>query len=162
MGREIRRVPPNWQHPMSEDGRGFRPILDQTFAVAAREWKEGFAAWERGERPAYCTGESRDLEFWEWSSGPPEDRDVYLPYDPATATWFQMYETVSEGTPCTPPFATEAEIVDHLVAHGESLTGRWNEGPWRRDVAEKFVAAGHALSMVIREDGVILTPRDGQ
>lgn len=158
MGREIRRVPPHWEHPR-DDGK-FRPILNQRFADAAAEWKKNYAAWERGERPDYCTGESATLEFWEWHGGPPDGRETYLPYDEAEATWFQVYETVSEGTPCTPPFATETELVDHLVAEGESLIGRWNDGPWDRANAERFVKRAWAFSLEIK-DGIAYTARDG-
>jgi hypothetical protein len=31
------------------------------------------------------------------------------------ATWFQAWETVTEGTPVTPPFATTDELVDYLA-----------------------------------------------
>ena len=61
MGREIRRVPPNWDHPKQEgwsDGR-MQPMYDQTFEQAAAEWKDGFAAWERGEPVPFLPGAPR-------------------------------------------------------------------------------------------------------
>src|SRR4051812_14783374 len=107
MGREIRMVPPNWDHP-KHDGR-LQPMFDRTFEKEAAEWKSEFAAWERGERPDFCTDDSRLLEFWEWHGAPP-DRAYYRPWKDDEATWFQIWETVSEGTPVTPPFATRAEL----------------------------------------------------
>lgn len=122
MGREIRRVPANWEHPKSEDPYGrerLQPMYDSTFADAASEWKEAFAAWERGERPSYCSEDSKHLEYWEWENSPPT-REYYRPWKDDEATWFQLWETVSEGTPVTPPFATKEELADHLAEHGDA------------------------------------------
>lgn len=56
MGREVRRVPPNWKHPKSEDGRGLQPMHDRIFDDAARaylvahgdEWdqRRGHGGWD--------------------------------------------------------------------------------------------------------------------
>jgi hypothetical protein len=167
MGREIRKVPPNWEHPkytsndapFSNRVGGYKPMYNRTFAVAASEWKEGFAAWERGERPDYCTDESRALEFWEWDAAPP-DREYYRPYKDDDATWFQVFETVSEGTPVTPPFATREELVEYLIRHGDFWQQkRWRDGDtfmqpeppgYSRSNAESFVLGdGYAPSMIV-------------
>ena len=58
-----------------------------------------------------------------------------------------MYETVSEGTPVTPPFATKEELVEYLIEHGDFWDQkRRKEGntimpcdPWTREQAETFV-----------------------
>ena len=150
MGREIRMVPPNWDHPKQEgryDDR-LQPMFNKTFEEAATEWKAEFAAWERGERPDYCTDESRLLEFWEWDGGP-QDRAYHRPWKDEEATWVQLWETVSEGTPVSPPFATKAELVDYLATHGDYWDQKRGDGPWKHAAAESFVAAGWAPSMVI-------------
>ncbi len=129
MGREIRRVPADWKHPTYTDddaprstyvGR-HRPMLDATFEDAAREWREAFAAW----RPEEHDGE----EFWE--GAPPPERDAYRPAYTSPPTHLQVYETVSEGTPVSPVFATEEEVVAWLVAHGND-----------ESAARRFVEAG--------------------
>lgn len=161
MGREIRKVPSNWQHPrtMRRNGQGgYQPMHDRAFAPAMREWIAGWEAWERGERPDYCDEESRNLPYWEWSGAPP-DPEYYRPdWKPEQMTWFQLYETVSEGTPVTPPFATQQELVDYLVEHGDFWDQqRRAEGrsvmrctPWPREEAEAFVfGAGWAPSLVM-------------
>jgi hypothetical protein len=165
MGREIRKVPPNWQHPKIEGWRGERgdlqPMHDRTFADAAREWKEGYAAWERGERDEYCTGDSRNREYWEWNGDPP-DRAYYRTWSDEEATWFQVWETVTEGTPVTPPFATPEELVDYLVQHGDAWDQRRGNGGWEREAAEGFVRDGFALTLVVDTGtGRIHAPRDG-
>lgn len=150
MGREIRRVPPNWQHPQSERHGGLQPMHDETFEHAAAEWKKDFAAWERGERSEGCSNEMAKLEYWEWANDPP-DRAYYRPWKDEDATWFQVWETVTEGTPITPPFATLRELEDHLVAKGTD----WEE-PWCRKSAAAFCRVGWVPSLMWSpEDGVV-------
>mgnify|MGYP001013563247 CR=1 FL=1 len=165
MGREVRRVPPNWQHPRQcgwDDGR-LQPMFDQTFATAAAEWKAEFAKWEAGERPDYCSEESAALQYWEWSGAPPK-REYYRPWEDDEATWFQVWETVSEGTPVTPPFATTQELADYLVENGDFWDQKRGDGGWLRDNAEKFVTAGWAPSFVVTASAAgaqVFEPRDG-
>jgi hypothetical protein len=132
MGREIRRVPADWDHPRQQcphspwaggcseakqSGQCFRPLYDESFESAAAEWKEGYAKWESGDDPDRA--ENPDDEFWEWHGAPP-NREYYRPDWPEeSAIHYQVYETVSEGTPVTPHFATRVELIDYLVSHGD-------------------------------------------
>lgn len=160
MGREVRKVPPHWDHPDQERGSGLQPMFDQRFEDAAREWKEGFAAWEA--RTDENWREDRG-EWWEWHGEPP-DRAYYRPWRDEEATWFQVWETVTEGTPVTPPFATKEELVDHLVAKGDDWDQQRGNGGWNREAAERFVGAGWAPSMMVERTArgtTIHEPRDG-
>lgn len=166
MGREIRRVPPNWEHPRKKcehspwkggcdeakehDGMCYQPMYDRTYDEAAKDWKDAFAAWERGERPDYCDQASKNLEFWEWDGGPP-DRAYYRPaWKEGEATWFQVYQTVSEGSPVSPPFATREELVEYLVKHGDFWAQHRGERGVSRKAAEAFVMGdGWVPSMVV-------------
>jgi hypothetical protein len=162
MGREVRRVPPNWAHPLTERGDRKQPMLNETFAAAARQWKDAFAAWERGERPDYCPADFKK-EFWEWDGDPP-DRAYHRPWEDGEATWFQVWETVSEGTPVTPPFATPEKLIDYLVEHGDEWDQRRGHGGWNREHATSFVTRGWAPSLIKVDRGLgaeIFTPRDG-
>jgi hypothetical protein len=154
MGREIRRVPPNWKHPTKENGC-YQPMYDRTFAEAASDWKDGFAAWERGDRPPYCSEEDKGLEYWEYEGAPPENRELYRPYTDAEATWFQVYETVSEGKPVTPPFETLDALAAYLAAMG---TYRDRNG-WGQERADAFVRTGWVPSLLV-VDGVFHEPKD--
>lgn len=134
MGREVRRVPADWQHPMDERGHHI-PLLDGSFADAAAEWDEASAMWDQGLR-----------EDWsDWSPGPrqrrwmPKDGDAlkhasyaewagdrpraehYMPDWPeAERTHMMMYENVSEGTPLSPAFETPQELARWLADNGAS------------------------------------------
>lgn len=166
MGREVRKVPPNWDHPKVERpyGMGYQPMYDQTFADAVREWKDAFVEWEAGKRPNYCSGESALLEYWEWAGNPPE-REYYRPWGDDEATWFQVWETVSEGTPVTPPFPTKDELINYLATHGDFWDQKRGDGAWSFDVAKRFVEAGWAPSMIVTTArggaSAVCMPRDG-
>lgn len=181
MGREIRKVVAGWEHPRMvcphspwqggcseakrNGGKCFRPLHDRSFSEAADEWKREFAAWERGEHPDYCDDANETLEFWEWGGNPP-DRDYYRPeWAEADRSWVQVYETVSEGTPVTPAFATDDELIDYLVAHGDFWDQTRGQGGWDREAATRFVKdSGWAPSMVMEVSAAgarILEPRDG-
>lgn len=174
MGREIRKVPPNWQHPMREypDHRSMRmveryqPLYNHPFAPVMEEWYAGWKQWERGERPDYATSDDKNLPYWEWAGGPPDPTYYRADWAADQMTWFQLYETVSEGTPVTPPFATKEELVTYLADHGDfwdqlrTKEGRQPSAPWGREAASRFVDAGWAPSLVVT-DGQAFTARDG-
>lgn len=152
MGREIRRVPPNWEHPRytAEEARAFtrdvagtyKPLYEGDYESVKAEWIASLLAWEAGERPTYASDDCR--EWWDWEGGPPK-REDYVPYAKADATWYQMYETVSEGTPLSPPFATPAELIDWLCSNRDF----WGQGPRSREEAERFVGTGWAPSIIM-------------
>ena len=149
MGREVRKVPPHWEHPKRGSGR-YHPLFDQSYEMRIEEWITERALWKRGEHPdqqAY-PDEVKGKSYEAWNSDAPQSSD-YIPYTEAEATWFQAYETVSEGTPISPPFATEAELVDWLVTNKDY----WNQGPRTRANAEAFVKMGWAPSFIIGPHG---------
>lgn len=186
-------VPPNWDHPKEQmrDGRtDYRPMYSRRFDDDVAEWKDGYAKWEAGLRPgkngwqpkaewdfADIYADSPNQEWWEYHGLPPVDRNMYRPWTDDEATWYQVWETVSEGTPVTPPFPTKAGLVDYLVANGDfwdqkrredKARGRFvgmNCDPWGREQAEAFVNSGWAPSLVVTTtgDGVrtIKEPKDG-
>lgn len=166
MGRELRMVPPNWDHPKvlrSHGGEGYQPMFRETFEAAAEGWKRGFRNWENGVRPEYCDETSARLEYWEWSGAPPTDREYYRPWSDEEATWYQIWETVSEGTPVSPPFETQDELIEYLVEHGDYWDQKRREegrttmncDPWEREHAERFVrGAGWAPSFVQDSSGL--------
>jgi hypothetical protein len=152
-------VPPNWGEGMTDR----QPMLKKTFAAAAAEWKDELAKWEAGERPSYYGDDhAPDLQFWEYE-GPPPEREYYRPWEDSEATWYQVWETVTEGTPVTPAFETKEELIEYLVENGDfSDQQRRRDGysgincaPWSREAAEKFVNGdGWAMSLVVNATGI--------
>lgn len=165
MGREIRMVPPNWEHPKDESGR-CHPMFDEEFLTAAREWLDACISWGNGTHPRLIKEpELREKYpfYWQYDSNPPNE-EYYLPHSSEAKTWFQVYETVSEGTPVTPPFATKEELIDYLVKIGDDWDSQRGSGGWSRKNAESFVNKGWAPSGMVekRSDGSVrfFEPRD--
>lgn len=155
MGREIRRVPKDWEHPRFKRGRrtgDFHPLYDVDYETACKEW--------------YTEAANFDNEGYNWYheyAGCPPDEDYYRKrkWTAEEATHYQMYETVSEGTPVTPVFATKEELVDYLVENGTF----WDDRGWDRKATESFVEREWAPSMImtVSDEGIadIKQPRDG-
>lgn len=78
---------------------------------------------------------------------------------PPIGTWWQVWETVSEGSPVTPAFATRAELVNHLVRNGDQWDQQRGDGGWSRESAESFVKTEWFPSMIMA-GGKLITARD--
>jgi len=163
MGREIRRVPANWEHPKDKNGN-YQPLYDNDFNTAADKWDSGYELWKTGEAPEQLRNPRlKELRYWGYW-GPPPKRDYYHPkWD--NADWYQVYETVSEGTPVTPPFATKEELINYLVDNGDFWDQRRGDGGWDRRNAESFVTDEWTPSLIVFNSPgktIIHAPRDGQ
>lgn len=167
MGRQIRRVIPNWQHPEESNGR-FRPLFDESYREAITKWIEEHQLWEAGKHPDQLDKTSSAKEyryFAEWNGDAPDVKYYRPDWKPEEATWYQVYETVSEGTPVTPPFETREELVEYLVANGDFWDQkRRSEGhasmpcePWTRQQAESFVFGGGWAPSLVVSDGRIMS-----
>lgn len=80
-------------------------------------------------------------------------RDEWVGTEPPTGEGWQVWETVSEGSPITPVFASSAELVDYLSTVGTTWDQKRQRegrdgGPWRRQAAEKFVSDGWANTFI--------------
>lgn len=162
-------VPPNWESPTKArptwiPGRGLemqeqvQPMHNQSFEDAAAEWRDGLRKWEEKGRAEFMAEHKKSLEYWEYEGAPP-DRKYYRPWKPEEATWFQVWETVSEGTPVTPAFETREGLVDYLVANGDFWDQKRGEGGWERPAAEEFVGSGWAPTAIVA-GGAWIEPRD--
>lgn len=156
MGREVRRVPPDWKHPTDSRGR-LQPMFNDSYENKLAEWTEGKRRWDSGEDPDRAANPKDDGSFFtfeEWNGDTP-DVDYYRPNWPdETRTAFQVYETVSEGTPVSPVFATKDELVFWLMNDGSGMGIGGVRMPLSRAQAERFADSGHALSMVADSSGV--------
>ncbi len=165
MGRQVRMVPPNWQHPMMSDGSGrLQPMYDRLFADVHAEWLSEFDRVRRGEldaieRECYTKPGMIPLNEWLRDAGHPPDPAYHRPWRDDEATWVQLWETVSEGTPVSPAFATPAELVDYLVDGGDdwererAAESRRERIRWTRKQAEDFMARGYStMPLSVRLD----------
>lgn len=140
MGREIRRVPIDWEHPKHDWRNGYQPMHDSDFETAAREWMDDYSLWGEGKhpdqpRPTPCY-------YWEWAGDPP-DKEYHRPAWPeGTAVAYQLYETVSEGTPVSPVFATLEGLAKYLAEKGDYWDQNRGNGGMGMERALAFVSSG--------------------
>ncbi len=150
MGREIRRVPPNWEHPRGERGR-FTPLMDSPFDTAMDEWNTARAEWNapgNAERAEQEKTAGHPVPFEEWHGGPPDPETHRPAWPEGSATAYQVYETVSEGTPVSPVFATREALVEWLVNDGSGMGIGGVPQRLSRKAAEAFVNAAWAPSAI--------------
>ncbi len=76
-----------------------------------------------------CNGEGRII----FNPDLKKKSDEWEPEDPPEGEGWQVWETVSEGSPVTPVFATAEALIDHLVN-----VGVWGRR-YSREAAEAFV-----------------------
>jgi hypothetical protein len=130
-------------------------IVEFCTALAGREGSGGFGHdaidhWQMDKAVLRGAGLPEDFFTCKVCKGAaihPDDveaSEAWERTDPPEGEGWQMWETVSEGSPITPVFATAEGLVDHLVEHGD----RPGRGGWRREAAESFVAAGWAPSFI--------------
>ena len=150
MGREIRRVPPGWEHPQDDRTGRYKPVYDNDYESAAREWIADLMAWEAGENvlPSgtdITTSREYCGYYWEYAGSPPDEEYYRRAWTADKATCYQVYETVSEGTPVSPVFDSLDTLVEWLV----------NEAGYSRAAAEQFAKNGWVMSaaFVVRSDG---------
>lgn len=137
MGREVRMVPANWQHPQYTEETAPGPwavgryvgLMGGNFSAALADWEEEAAQWAAGFKRGYgaekweAKGADHDCSFEEWHGERPEESQ-YMPDWPAEQrTHLMMYENTSEGTPISPAFATPEELARWLADNGASSFG---------------------------------------
>jgi hypothetical protein len=144
MGREVRRVPVGWIHPKNEAGR-YQPLFDRAYEEALNEWIAGREAWNA---PGNEQAKAHGCTWEEWEGKAP-DPDYYRPaWPPGTATAYQVYETVSEGTPVSPVFETREQLIEWLCNDGRGMGIGGTRSPLSREAAERFVETARAPSII--------------
>jgi len=152
MSREVRRVPLDWKHPT-------HPYPETHWSrTSPSRLHDAYSAFFCLNTPSVSDAQARwDEENAQWSAGTHKYQKAY-PYveyageRPTTFTnmpdfpadevlGFCLYETVSEGTPVTPVFATEEELVNYLSTIGQDH----GDGPMRRESAEILVKNGDSF-----------------
>lgn len=111
MGREVRKVPADWQHPMDEITGRYKPLYPgEYYAERAAEFME--KANSEGLQEAI-----------DWRGQAPDQNDHMPVWPESERTHYMMYEDTSEGTPISPAFATPEELARWLSDTGASAFG---------------------------------------
>lgn len=130
MGREVRRVPVNWEHP--KDHNGFCPLLDG-FSIALIAWEKNREQWDNGFVESFKDypkeawrpkGKNEaEISFIEYYGEKPSKEDYMSEWTEEEKTHVQMYETCSEGTPISPVMETPEELAQWLANNNASAFG---------------------------------------
>lgn len=152
MGREIRHVPKNWEHPKTWDGH-FKPLCDD-YIGTLEYYKKDVDEFifhmteiiQKGKVKIYDRVFEDVKELYEYKCedgqmNPPDIND-YMP----SGDWFQLFENVSEGTPLSPPFETKEGLVKWLINNPDYIGHQWT-----KEQAEGIVKYGYSPSMVIMD-----------
>lgn len=126
MGREVRMVPADWQHPSKIMYGSLRYIaLYEGCDLADRQsdWDAEAAKWAAGEFPSYAGEDDKKLSYSEWAGERPDPADYMPIWTDAERTHYMMYEDTSEGTPISPAFSTPEELARWLVDNEASSFG---------------------------------------
>ena len=111
MGRQLRKVAENWQHPKNENGN-YIPLLDGKFSERLSKWEEENAQWEKGFSDDWNGGwkpreaDELNMTFAEWDGEKPVKEDYMPEWKDEELTHIQLYENTSEGTPISPVYLT--------------------------------------------------------
>ena len=110
MGRELRKVPANWEHPKNDDGR-YHPMFNKFYGDSLKEWFKENTKWEKGTHPDLVKNPElkEKYPFFAMYASNPPDVEYYQTkkYTPEDLTHIQLYETTSEGTPKSPVFKAD-------------------------------------------------------
>lgn len=119
MGREVRRVPPDWEHPRGHryDPQRYKPLFDG--------FNTAVAAFQNDIDRVGLVAALHE------NAGAPNPED-YMPDWPAEErTHYQMYETTSEGTPISPvmdsPEALARWLADNKASAFADQTATYEE-----------------------------------
>jgi len=115
MGREVRMVPSDWEHP--KQNGSYIPLYGGLHSTRVQEWDREAEMWKNGKCKNWVNGEWVDIDaenvnlpFEEWSGKRPQKEDYMPEWSPGECTYLMMYETCTEGTPISPAFETPEEL----------------------------------------------------
>ena len=145
MGREIRRVPLDWEHPFDYERMQLHPLFDESYEAALAEYDQECAkARDDGHDPL------------EWVGEPPDPAYHRPAWPEGTVLGYQVYETVSEGTPLSPVFPDTETLITWL------MEGHKYMPMLSRAAAERFIENAWAPSFTfVIEGGVHVDTLDG-
>lgn len=124
-------------HPLSSNGW---TIANKVIAAAGLPEKWGWCT--------ACDGEGRTDKY----EGQSAEAEAWVPTEPPAGDGWQVWETVSEGSPISPVFADREGLVDWLCSPAYT----WGVStPMSREQAARFVESAWAPSLVATSAGVV-------
>ena len=153
MGRELRKVPANWEHPKKDDGK-YQPMFNRYYGDELNEWFYGHQQWENSTHKDLV--EQPELKekypFYAMYHGNPPDVEYYQTrkFKPEELTHIQLYESTTEGTPLSPVFkADELEALCAWAAENATTfaTCKTTKEEWFRMLSNDLVyhQSGNAI-----------------
>lgn len=108
MGREVRMVPKDWEHP-KQYGDRYQPLFDG--------YRAALADFEADVK------EKGLDEALDWHGRGPVTDDYMPDWPQDERTHYMMYETTSEGTPISPAMETPEQLAQWLADNKASAFG---------------------------------------
>ena len=116
---------------------------------AINQWIVVRAECERRGEPAMCAICHGSGDQWDAPENEKRAED-WQPHEPPAGDGYQMWETVSEGSPISPVFATAEELAAWLADHNRGMDRGTTAETWL-----KFIKGpGWSMSMVSRGRGL--------
>jgi len=113
MGREVRHVPENWQHPKKPNGN-YKPLFEGPFSERLAKWQKEKAEWQMRDE---CE------TYEEWAGNAPQQSEYMPEWPESECTHIQMYEDTTEGNPISPVMKTPEELARWLADNNASAFG---------------------------------------
>lgn len=148
MSRELRRVPENWEHPKNRDGK--YESLSSDYSGSLVYWKEEVEKFIKHMTEVCETGKtniydrkytsSKDVfeYFTEDGQMNPPDINGYMP----NGKWYQLFQTVSEGTPLSPAFSTKEQLGEWLKNNPDYWGTKWSENQIKGLLEKNWLPSG--------------------
>lgn len=117
---EIRRFPCWWRHPRDEEG-GYVPTIDRTYEEALADYRYSERLWALRRHPIQIMWPERTAGYSheQWEGQPPDPRYYRREsWQESEADCVALYETLSEGTPLSPPFQDVEDLRQWMLGAG--------------------------------------------
>lgn len=147
MSREVRRVPSDWYHPYEYGSHV--PLFGGSVTEAQDEWDRESSTWGKGLS-----------DYQEYAGTRPLVESFMPDWEDSERTHFQMYETVSEGTPVSPVMESP-EVLARWLVDNEVYAGGFGAGTASYEGWLRVANGGYAPSAVGYVDGPLLSGVDG-
>lgn len=127
MGREVRRVTRDWEHPIQDNGN-YQPMFNEYYGDVLNEWIRNNNLWENGTHPdikEYDLDKKKYPFYSMWAGGCPDVQYYRTTKDKEEdLTHIQIYENTTEGTPISPVFDNAKDLAHWLSDNRASSFGK--------------------------------------